>query len=187
MDLIDSKIKQFLEQCPGQQSLGKARFEVNTQQYFDDSPKKLYPAKFCPEVGAYKSRRNDIQVGSRWISEDIGNYRVESFLELNKFGVLLSVTATTPRWLKMLPDDLCSVTAAVLGSSCRLSIGIAVTHEYTAGGTLWLQIVFKSTTLTLRKFLQEYIHGKILTFIKFPDAPAGDEIHVTAPHYGSSE
>ena len=57
-DLDDSNIKQFLEQCPDGQSLGKAHFEVKTQQHFDDSPKKLRSPKHRPEICDYRNRRN---------------------------------------------------------------------------------------------------------------------------------
>lgn len=57
-DLDDSNIKQFLEQCPDGQSLGKAHFEVKTQQHFDDSPKKLRSPKHRPVVCDYRNRRN---------------------------------------------------------------------------------------------------------------------------------
>ncbi|CAK7353576.1 unnamed protein product [Dovyalis caffra] len=58
-DLGDSNIVQFLQQSRGQQSLGKAHFNVKTQQDSDDSPKEPYPAKFCPVFCAYKNRQKE--------------------------------------------------------------------------------------------------------------------------------
>ncbi|KAJ6862315.1 hypothetical protein NC652_039223 [Populus alba x Populus x berolinensis] len=57
-DLDGSNIKQFLEQCPDGQSLGKAHFEVKTQQHLDDSPKKLRSPKHRPVVCDYRNRLN---------------------------------------------------------------------------------------------------------------------------------